>query len=392
MQVTQIATLMNNITGEVLGKNDIVAEDLSNVVDIGNELLDNTTVDNYVKSLVNQIGKIIFVSRPYRGGAPSVLMDSWEFGSVVQKIQSDLPEATENESWNLVDKQSYDVNVFYKPSASSKFFNSKVTFEVPMSFTELQVKESFQNATQLNSFISMLYNEVEKSLTVKTDALIMRTINNMIGQTLHNDFPTVTDGNYSGSTSTRVVNLLKLYNDHNGTSLTADKCLSTPEFIRFATYTIGLYIDRLSRMSTLFNVGGKARFTPRDMLHVIMLSDFTNASKVYLESDTFNKELVELPNHETVPYWQASGKDYSFNNVSDVHVNILNPTDKSTVEITTSGILGVMFDRDALGVCNYNRRATTNYNAKAEFENVYFKLDSSYFNDLNENFIVFMVA
>lgn len=391
MEVKQIANLMNTVTGEILGKTDIVAEDLSNVIDIGKELFTNTDVDNYVKSLVNQIGKIIFVNRPYRGGVPSVLMDEWEFGTIVEKISSDLPEATENDSWELEDKKSYDVNVFYKPSASTKFFNSKVTFEIPMSFTELQVKESFQNATQLNAFISMLYNEVEKSMTVKTDSLVMRTINNMIGQTLNHDFSDVSDGNYSTKTSTRAVNLLKLYNDLHSTTLTADKCISEPDFIKFATYQMGLYIDRMSSMSTLFNMGGKARFTPRDMLHVILLSDFTNASKIYLQSNTFNDELVQLPNHDTVPYWQASGQDYSFNNVSDLHVNISDGSN-GTIEIATHGILGVMFDRDALGVCNFNRRVTSNYNAKAEFFTNWFKMDSSYFNDFNENFVVFFVA
>lgn len=390
MKVKQIATIMNTITGELIGKSDIVAEDLSNVVDVGKELFSATDVDNYVKSLVNQVGKIVFVSRPYRGGVPSVLMDAWEFGSVVQKISSDLPEATENDSWELQDRKSYDVNVFYKPKASSKFFNSKVTFEIPMSFTELQVKESFQNATQLNAFISMLYNEVDKSMTVKIESLVMRTINNFIANTLHHDFPSVEGGDYSKVTSTRAVNLLKLYNDLHGTTLKANECLSNDDFIKYATYVMGLYIDRIQSMSTLFNIGGKAKFTPSDMLHVILLSDFSNASKIFLQSNTFNEGLVSLPNHDTVPYWQGSGDDYSFSKVSDIHVNIANG--ETTAEVTASGILGVMFDRDALGVCNQNRRVTSNYNAKAEFFTNWFKCDSSYFNDFNENFIVFFVA
>lgn len=391
MEVKQIATLMNTVTGELLGKSDIVTEDLSNIVDVGKELFNATDVDNYVKSLVNQIGKIVFVSRPYRGGVPSVLMDAWEFGSVVQKISSDLPDATENESWELQDKKSYDVNVFYKPKASSKFFNSRVTFEIPMSFTELQVKDSFQNATQLNAFISMLYNEVDKSMTVKIESLVMRTINNFIATTLHHDFATVEDGNYSGSTSTRAVNLLKLYNDLHGTTLKANECMSNAEFIKYATYVMGLYIDRIQSMSTLFNIGGKAKFTPADMLHVILLSDFANASKIFLQSNTFNNSLVALPNHDTVPYWQGSGDDYAFNKVSDIHVNIANGSG-ATAEVNASGIIGVMFDRDALGVCNQNKRVTSNYNAKAEFFTNWFKCDSSYFNDFNENFIVFFVA
>lgn len=389
MTVEQIASLMNNVTSEVLGKSDIVANDLHNVVDIGTEILNANAVDNYVKSLVNHIGKVIFVNRPYSGSVPSVLMDAWEFGSVLEKISAEIPDATENDTWKLTNGTEYKQDIFTAPTVSAKFFNSKSTFEIPMSFTERQLKESFSNAEQLNAFISMIYGAIDKSMTIKTDSLIMRTINNMTAQTLHAEFPAVTDGAYSAVTGIKAVNLLKLYNDKTGETLTAEKALYTPSFIRFASYEMGVYKDRLSKISALFNVGAKARFTPSDMLHIVLLSDFAKAAAAYLESDTFHNELVALPNAETVPYWQGSGKDYSFSNVSDIHVNILNGD--TTVEITASGIIGVMFDRDALGVCNTDRRVTTTYNAKAEFYNNWYKFDASYFNDLNENFVVFFV-
>lgn len=396
MTVNQIYTLMNTVTGEILGKSDIVAEDLSNVVDIGKELFSNTDVDNYVKSLVNHIGKVIFVNRPYAGNVPSMIMDSWEFGSVLEKIQADMPAATENKSWELTDGQSYDPNVFYQPKVSAKFFNSRVTFEVPMSFTEKQVKDSFSSAAQLNGFVSMIYNAVDKAMTVKIDALIMRTIDNMIGQTLHAEFPAVSNGDYSKVSGIKAVNLLKLFNDHRKAqgidlALTAEEAITDPDFIRFASYTMGVTADRMTKMSTLFNVGKKERFTPADALRVVMLSDFQKAAKTYLYSDTRHSELVTLPDAETVPYWQGSGQNYSFANVSDIHVNIADGSGH-TVEITASGILAVMYDKDAMGVCNSDRRVTTNYNAKAEFYNNFYKYDASYFNDLNENFVVFFVA
>lgn len=387
MEVKQIYSLMNTVTSEILGKQELVSEDLSNVVDIGNEIFNANAVDAYVKSLVNHIGRVIFVNRPYVGSVPSVLMDSWEFGSVLEKIQADLPNAVENESWELTDGHSYDPNIFYKPKVSAKFFNKKVTFEVDMSFTEMQVKQSFSSVAQLNGFLSMLYNSVDKAMTIKIDSLVMRTINNMTAQTLHAEYPTA---DYSTKSGIRAVNLLKLYNDKFGTSLTADKAITTPEFIRFASYTMGLYVDRLSKISSLFNVGRKDRFTPKDLLHVVMLSDFQKASMAYLQSDTYHDMYTALPNAETVPYWQASGQDYSFADVSDIHVNIEN--ESTTAEVNASGILCVMFDRDALGVTNLNRRVTTNYNAKAEFWNNFYKFDAGYFNDLNENFVVFFVA
>lgn len=385
MKVNQIYELMNNVTSEILGKTDLVAEDLSNIVDVGTEIFTNSDIDNYVKSLVNHIGKVIFVNRPYTGGTPSVLMDSWEYGSVLEKISADIPDATENDSWKLENGKEYSPNVFYQPKVTAKFYNKKVTFEIPMSFTEMQVKESFSDASQLNAFISMLYNAVDKSMTVKIDSLVMRTINNMIAETINHEIPE--SANYATTSTVKAVNLLKLYNEKFGAELTKDKALVTPEFIRFASLTMSNYVDRLSKISTLFNVGGKERFTSRDMLHVIMLSDFKNAAEAYLQSDTYHENYTALPNAETVPYWQASGTDYSFSSISTVHV-----TNSENKEVNISGVIGVMFDRDALGVCNSDRRVTTNYNAKGEFFNNFYKFDCSYYNDLNENFVVFFVA
>lgn len=396
MEVKQIYTLINSVSGEVLGKTNIVTEDLTGIVDLGQEVFNQSAVDNYVKSLVNHIGKVIFVNRPYAGKVPSVLMDAWEFGSVLEKISADVPEAEENDTWKLQDGKSYDQDVFHKPTVTAKFFNSKVTFEVPVSITERQVKESFSNAAQLNAFVSMIYTAVEKSMTIKADALIMRTINNMIAETVLADakaFGATAAGDMTGAdlsraSTARCVNLLKLYNEKTEaeTPLTAAKAITDPDFIRFASYVMGTYADRLQSISTVFNVGGKERFTPKDMLHVVLLSDFAKAAQTYLYSDTFNRGDVLLPQAETVPFWQGSGKNYEFASTGNINIK---ESGGKTVEI--SGVLGVMFDRDALGVCNLDRRVTTNYNAKAEFFNNYYKFDAGYFNDTNENFVVFFI-
>ena len=387
MEVKQIYTLMNSVSNEVLGTTNLVKEDLTGIVDMGTEVFNQNAVDNYVKSLVNHIGKVIFVNRPYAGKVPSVLMDAWEFGSVLEKISADIPQATENESWKLTDGQEYKQDVFHKPTVTAKFFNSKVTFEVPVSITEKQVKESFSNAEQLNGFLSMIYSAVDKSMTIKADALIMRTINNMVAETFKADATAFTGGDYSKGSTNRCVNLLKLYNDKFATKLTPQTAILNPDFIRFASYTIGMYADRLGSISTLFNIGGKARFTGSDMLHLVLLTDFAKGADTYLYSDTYHNEFVALGKHETVPCWQASGQSYGFNDVSTIEVKTASGTD-----VKVTGVIGVMFDRDALGVSNLDRRVTSNYNAKAEFFNNYFKFDAGYFNDTNENFVVFYMA
>ena len=379
MKVTQLKDIVNSVTGEVLGKTDVVNDDLSNLVDVGNEIFDTDNVDNYVKKLIDRIGKVIFVNRLYAGGVPSVLMDSWEYGSVVEKISADMPEADENDSWNLQNGQTYSQDTFYQPKVSAKFFNSKVTFDVKLSFTTEQVKESFSNVNELNGFISMLETGVKNSMTVKLDGLIMRTINNMTGQILNS------------ANGLQKVNLLTEYNTASGQTLTANKALMDKDFLKFASLTIKKYQARITKMSTLFNAGGKARFTTTDNLHTVLLSDFADSAEVYLMSDTYHNDTVSLPNHETVPYWQGSGKSYAFNDISKIDVKI-DAGNKTPKQVTQTGILGVMFDTNALGVSNLNQRTTTSYNARAEFYTNYYKMDAGYFNDLNENFVVFYIA
>lgn len=384
MEVKQIYDIMNTVTNEILGTENLVKEDLSNVVDIGNEIFNASAVDNYVKSLINHIGKVVFVNRPYAGSAPSVLMDGWEFGSVLQKITVELPEAQENESWNLTDGASYDPNVFKKPQVSTKFFNKRVTFEVQLSFTEMQVKESFDSVDQLNAFMSMLYNAIDQSMTVKTDSLVMRSINNMIGETVYAEYGAA---NLNSKSTNKAVNLLYLYNQQYSKSLTASAALTDPDFIRYAAYIMGITANRMSKISKIFNVGGKARFTPSDLLHVVMLTDFKKAADVFLQSNTFNEEFTKLPRAEEVPYWQGSGSGYAFADTGKVYIKTASGHDE-----TITGILGVMFDRDALGVTNMNKRVKQNYIPNAEFFNNWYKYDAGYFNDLNENFVVFFVA
>lgn len=380
MKVTQIKDLVNNSLKESVGTSALLNEDLSNVVDIGKEVFsqDDNTIDNFVHKLVDRVGLTVFNNRVYQGSAPSILASSWEYGSVLEKVDAEPMDAEENDSWNLQNGKSYDPNIFYQPKVTAKFFNSKVTFDIPLSFTQNQVKSAFNSAAELNGFMSMLMNTVTNSMTVNLDNLIMRTINNMTAQTINSK---------KGLT---VVNLLTGYNAQSGQTITSAKALSDKDFIRYANLVINTYKDRIAKISTLFNQGGKKRFTPADAQHLVLLSDFASASKVYLESDTIHNDNVQLSNYETVPYWQGSGTDYGFTSISSIDVAIKDGS--TTKEVKASGILGVLFDTNATMVSCSNQRVTTNYNPKAEFYTNFTKYDASYLNDLNENYIVFMIS
>lgn len=381
MDMNQAASIVNALSDQYLGDSAVATTDLSNVVDIGEAVFNLNSVDHYVHDLIDQIGKVVFVNRAYRGKTPSLVMDAWEYGAVLEKITYDeYPEAQENDSWKLTNGTSYDPNVFYQPSVSAKFFQKRNTFDIPMSFAQRQVKSAFQSASQLNAFFSMIENVIQNSMTIKIDQLAQSAINNMIALTAK-------DGN-----ANRAVNLLTMYNAaHSDDTITAAQAVTHPEFLRYAAYIMKLYSERIQRMSKLFNVGGKERFTPSDRLHVILLSEFAAGAEAYLYSDTYHDQFVHLAKAETVPYWQGSGTAYDFVSTSKIMVTPNSGAETETA-VTVSGVLGVMFDRDAVGVSNLDRRVTSNWNARAEFYNNWYKFDAGYYNDPNENFIVFYAA
>lgn len=387
MEVNQIYQILNTATTEVLGDSVIVNEDLSNIVDVGAAVFNNNSFDNYSHALVDKIGRMVFVNRPYRGAAPSIIMDEVTWGSVMQKVSSELPDSTENESYALTNGTSYDPNVFKAPQVYEKFYAKYVTFEVDRSITERQLRSAFNSVSEMDSFISMIFNEIEKVFTVNLDNLAFRTINSFIGDTLYTEYNS--GSTFTGASHTKAVNLLYLYNTNinTGTALTAAEAMHTPAFLRYAAYIMGLYSDRLTRMSTLFNIGGKERFTPKDMQHFILLADFAKAADVYLQSDVWHNEYTALASHDTVPFWQGSGTGFAFDDVSAINIKT-----GSGNTVSATGVIGVLFDRDALGVHGVERWVTSQFNAKADFVNYFYKYRCGYMNDPDENFICFFVA
>ncbi|WP_407416483.1 hypothetical protein [Methanobrevibacter sp.] len=390
MKITQVYQIVNDAQKQILGEDSIVKEDLSNVVSIGESIANMNLYDKFVGALVNRIAKNIFSIRAYSGRAPKVLMDSWEFGSIVQKVHGKLPDAQENESWELQDNETYNQDTFYKPQISVKLWNHKTTFEIPLSIAEEQLKQSFLGASEMARFVEMLFQMVENSLTLKFDALIMRTINNFIGATIYD----ATSGSVVQNT-TRCVKLLTEYNTIHGLTggdaLTQAKALYDKDFLRYVAYRMKQVASRMANYSTLFNIGGTEKHTPRDLLRIVLLDYVDAGVSAFLQSDTFHEELVKLPEADVVACWQGSGETFALADASKIHVEILDKTGTKR-EVEQAYIAGVMFDFESLGVTAFNKRVKTHVNERAEFYNYWYKEDAGYFNDYNENFVVFLVA
>lgn len=408
MTVKNIATLLNQIATEVMGKKevtnggttttvdqDIAKEDLSDFIQTGQTITNAIGYDNFVRKLVDRIGKMVFVDRVYQGRAPKVFIDGWEYGSIVEKVDVDLPETKKDNAWDLQDGQTYNQDVFHKPNVKVSFWNGADAYCVELSITEDQVKSALTSAEEMNRFISAIYIKMDNAMTLNADELVMRVMNNMAGETIWADYKTTSGGSevlgdLGAKSGVKAVNLLYLYNTTFGltgaNALKAKDALYSSDFLRYASKEIKKRMKFMQRYSRLFNIQGAKRFTPQDKMHVVFLSDFVASCDSYLRSNTFHDELVKLPLYEEVECWQALGSDLE----ADGEITITTATTKKDIAVTGK-ILGMVFDTDALGVRQPERDTRTHPNTLNKFWTVMHAAKASYFNADDENYIVFFI-
>lgn len=389
MKWTQVSELVNDVTKEMIGEEaTLLTDDLSNVVDVGNEVLAES-YDAFTKKLLDRVTRTVFVDRKYTGAMAKLRRDSWEFG-IKQKIyMTEIPEAVDDDSYKLVHGSSYDDNKFNQPALASKFYQQAASFRVDISVTEKQVRTAFSNRNELNSFVSMLFNAVDTSIELKLEGLAKAAVSYLIGSTVLSDIPDLDQS----KTGVKAVNLLKLYNEQFSTTLAKKDALYTPDFIRFSVLVISQYLDKIATASTLFNEGKLLRFTPRDKQMLIMSSFLKSAANVYLQSDTFHEQYTALPMSESIANFQGTGNTFDFDTASSIHIEIKDPSNPGqTKEISWGGILAVLFDYDACGVDCEEREVTSHVNAGARFTNYFYHQEARYWVDTNENAVVFFIG
>lgn len=384
MKVTQIYQATNTFMREMLGQDVIVNEDLSNIVDLGNQLFDAQSFETYSKALPDHIGRVIFVDRIYNGRYRGILREDWEWGAALEKVDMELPEAEENQDWLLEDGQSYDDHIFHAPKVNVKFYQKRTAWTIPISMTEEQVKAAFSDRGQYLAFVAMIGTQVENSITARMEALAKRADNNMIGEVLANAGTNVG----AGKTDPLAVNLLTLYKAQypSDTTITAANAIFSLDFLKFAAYTIADMSDRMEEYSVEHNAAGAARFTPKNRQRIVLQSKFARAADMYLQSDTFHDEFTKLPSATLVSWWQSSNPN-TWDNASSLNIKTA-----SGATISQSGIIGFIADIDAVMIAQLKRKTTSKYTAVADFTNFFHKVFAGYLNDLRENFIVFYIA
>ena len=390
MQVKQIATQLNEWLAERCGdaKFDeetaaeyIVREDLANIVDIGTRVYNNNWVDNFVKSMIDRIGRMVFVARRTRGFAPNLQRDGWEFGSVMSKTRTKRFDAKENPSWKLQRGQTVNQFEFQPPTVKTKYYNIKVAWQIDCSFAERQVKEAFTSANEMNRFFSMIESAIQQSLDDQMDLLTMRAINGFVAEKIDR-------GN-------GVIDLLTKFNTDNSTSLTLDTMTANNAWCTNAAYQILLAKQRIAARTSIFNCNDEAGYdtaTPAEYLRFVLHGDIAEALNVYLNAVTYHNDFDNIGSYDVIPMWQSAGTSWERDATTRIDIDLPSNIDRQQANykhVDRIGILGVMFDTDAIVINNENQRVTSSYNANGEYFNNFYKVDTNIIIDLEENGIVF---
>lgn len=365
-------TYVNAAIPEKVGEVALLAEDLSNVVEVGTAIANADAYENFLGGLLLQYNNIKFENRAYKSQTLDIIRDNFEYGQITAVVRTDLRDADINQSWQLTNGASYDDNQYISNTVTTKIYKQDGSFEVRASIATEQVKNAFRGANELAEFVSMIFTSIENSLELQRQSLLNGTVCNAIAEVIN------------ANKSTQYIKLLTMYNTLMGTSLTAAQAKINADFIKWANAKMNWYRMQMKNYSTLFNVSGIKTFTPVELQHFVLTAEWASNTDTFLSSSTFHDEFVKLPYHEIVPYWQGQGT--SLGQTDSINVGT---TASGASNITASNVIGIVFDHYALGMRENKPTVTTKYNAAAEFTNYWFKEKVSYFNNLDYNMLVF---
>lgn len=386
--IKQKYQVVNDAIADALGDNATITQlDTTDLVSLGKQLSDMDLLEGFFGALANRIVKTVYFVRVYGKRQRSVLRDEHEFGAFVQKVYYKAPDFTENPEYNIPQNSSgtvtytqaspYEVSATIEVSAS--VFGGQGTVSLEFIRPVDQIRTAFLNEAEMIRFIDGIYVVAENKIKLAEEEITDMAVNTAMAYDINAGL---------------VRNLLEEYNDFQpeGQTITAAQAMRDADFLRYAAMEIKMAIDFMGEMSKVYNAEGYETFTDRENLVVEMLSMFNAFSEIYLQSDTFHRELVELPRFEPVPRWQRldNSPTQTFDDVSSI--SIINGTGADALEVEQTGIICFIHDVEHVAAYFGHRRTWEKYN---ERQDIYIHGDNmrkGYAVDGHANGLVFVVA
>lgn len=384
----QIYTIVNEVAKQAMGIDAIAVIDNTGLIALGNTVLgSDATKNNFVNALTDRIGRTIVSFRAYHSHFPDFERDSIEWGNILQKIKIAMPDAEADQSYDLTNGISTDMYKVNKPTANQLLFTTETPWQTHITIHLDMLEKAFINAYEMGAFISSVFGEVQNRIEVAMENLSMDCVNNYVAEVIKE----------KTNRPSRIINLVTEYKDKTGVDHTTEplNALDDEEFLKY-------FVRRVNSLSSVFeymttniyndtaiyegagNSGAYSRHTPKSEQRMMLFIDLVNALKTNINSKAFNMEQVaiDIP-FKTVPFWQSLQTPAGIN---------VKPASGGTA-ITQSLVMGIMYDREAMGTYKKKyRTSTTPVNSAGLYYNVFYHMITMYFNDLTENAVVFLLA
>lgn len=385
----QIYNIVNEVASQAMGSKAIGVIDNTGLIALGNTVLGSSdTVNNFINALTDRIGRTIVSFRAYHSHFPDFERDSIEWGNILQKLKVGMPDAEEDQSYNLVDGTSVDQYKINKAKVNQLLFTTETPWQTHITVHLDELEKAFIDSTAMGTFISSMFGEVQNRIELAMENLSMDCVNNYISE--------IYSRRDVASSKKRVFKLVTMYKDATGVDHTTEplNALDDEEFLKFTVRTINKISSTMEYMTTgIFNTPANVgettnssvytRHTPKSEQKLMLFIDMVNALKTNINSKSFNMEQVaiDIP-FMTVPFWQ------SIDSPAGIHIN----KTASNAVSTVSNVMGILFDREAMGTYKKQYNSLTSpVNAAGRYYNVFYHMRTIFFNDLTENAVIFIL-
>ena len=373
------------------------------IVDLGKRLniqdgsiAENSPADVMYKALMSQIGKIVIDSRSYVAQLPSLFVDAINWGLFTEMVTYELSDVMVDEMWNPNGFIPYSDTKgkaegeriasiefgFYKPPISAKIYKRNHGIMTALTIGREQMFTAFSSADEYSRFIAGLYNSIENTLQLKAEIYALMTVSMGIAKARANK---------------NEINLLEEYNTLTNQSLTFDSYATNEDFQRYCLKRMSDVKSNIMRFTSAYNNHEHITFASEP--NVILLNQFANALKFGVRANTYNEKLLGIGDYDTVNSWQAvtaGSKTFDFDTASTISLTEASATEAGITTPATNKtikhVVGVIYDRLAMGITLDKRKTTSQYSASRDTTNFFYHSLVNYIVNDNYPIVSFTIA
>lgn len=385
----QVATLVNSAIAQATGSSNIATMALEEIVDRGNDASVIGSVEQFTKALLNVMIGNWYTDRSYRSQYEDPFFQNSEaFAAIASFITIQAPDVTASHAWTdfVSGTTTAGVYTLYLPTVDQRVYGKSISWELPVAITDVQWDSAFHSAAELAAFVNQIFLVVDNALVMHMEDLDRANRNNFIALKIEAQADPL-------NTGIHVVDLVDAWANFSGATadITVEDFLNDRKALNWAKSELIFYKDFMKKMSVKFNTASFKRFTPDDDLVVQVLARFEQYLNAVAESDTYHNEILSLPNHQTVPYWQAEG-DLSFDATSEIKIETEPAAGADpAVVVNQDGIVAFFAHKWAIMHTIVNKRtAVTRFDPEAVTQ-YYNQNTDRYMNNLTMPAIVFVL-